>query len=114
MNFIRKRLARRRVGRVALASLLANELEYGDLKRRIFQCLDERGADDVLREAVAHELTKFRRTATQEMKLAQLTELASTGAHGTADHFFAGIETADVRAERLLPASSSATGDRTC
>ncbi|WP_159399819.1 hypothetical protein [Streptomyces alboflavus] len=113
MNFIKKRLARRLVGRTALAALLANELEYGDLKDRIFQCLDDRGADDVLREAVARELAKFRRTATRNMKLAQLTELASAEEDGTADHFFAGIEAADVRAERLLPESSSATENRT-
>ncbi|MEU7159167.1 hypothetical protein AB0A98_22415 [Streptomyces chrestomyceticus] len=94
--FIRWR-NRRLIGRVALASLLANELEHGDLRDQILRCLDEHGADDVLRDAVVRELDRFRHTARNGMKEASLIELAGGGT------FFEEIQAAEVRAKRLLP-----------
>ncbi|MFF1733726.1 hypothetical protein [Streptomyces sp. NPDC058247] len=103
-NIVSKWFARRRVGRVAVAALLANELENGDLQERIAACLADRGADPVLREAVARQLAGFRRTTDRGMKLAQLTELAASEEHGMTT-FFVNIEAADRCAERLLPVS---------
>ncbi|MBB1256544.1 hypothetical protein H3146_24805 [Streptomyces sp. OF3] len=94
-------VARRRAGRVAVAVLLANELEQGDLRERIMKCLADRDADPVIRKAVDRELRRFRRTADRGMKLAQLSELVDAEKHGTTP-FFELIELADKRAERLL------------
>ncbi|MFF8809882.1 hypothetical protein [Streptomyces omiyaensis] len=95
-------VARRRAGRVAVAALLANEIEQGDLRDRVMRCLADRGADPVIQAAADRELTRFRRTADRGMKLAQLSELADAENHGTKP-FFEHIAQADKRAVRLLP-----------
>ncbi|MFK0294781.1 hypothetical protein ACIQU6_30515 [Streptomyces sp. NPDC090442] len=94
--------ARRRAGRVAVAALLANELEWG-LRDRIMRCLVERDADPAIQEAVDRELNRFRRTADRGMRLAQLNDLADAENRGSTP-FFEYIELADRRAERLLSA----------
>ncbi|MFF3127746.1 hypothetical protein ACFVRD_36880 [Streptomyces sp. NPDC057908] len=106
INIVGKWVARRRAGRIAVAALLANELEQGDLRDRMMRCLAERDADPVIREAVDRELSRFRRTADRGMKLAQLSDLVDVENHGTTP-FFEPIELADKRAERLLPDSRS-------
>lgn len=102
-NIVGRWFARRRAGRVAVAALLANELEQGDLRDRIMRCLAERDADPVIRDAVDRELQRFRRTADRGMKLAQLSDLVDLERHGSTP-FFEPIALADKRAERLLPA----------
>ncbi|MDF3303032.1 hypothetical protein [Streptomyces tropicalis] len=104
INIVGRWVARRRAGRVAVAALLANELEHGDLRERVARCLADRGADPVIREAVNRELSRFRRRADRGMKLTQLNELVDLEKHGTPP-FFECIELADRRAERLLPDS---------
>ncbi|MEV6424978.1 hypothetical protein [Streptomyces sp. NPDC051662] len=106
-NYIGRWFARRRAGRVAVAALLANELEQGDLRERIMRYLADHGADPVIREAVDRELLRFRRTADRGMKLAQLSDLVDLEKHGTPP-FFAPIEMADKRAQRLLPSGQDA------
>ncbi|QNS09445.1 hypothetical protein [Streptomyces xanthii] len=105
-NYIGRWFARRRAGRVAVAVLLANELEQGDLRDRIMRCLADRDADPVIRAAVERELDRFRRTADRGMKLAQLSDLVDLEKHNTPP-FFESIELADKRAERLLPSGRS-------
>lgn len=104
MNLVGRWRARRHIGRVAVAALLANELEYGDLRDRILTYLDDHGADQVLREAVTQELSRFRRTVVNGMKEAQLIDLCDGRL------FFEKIEAGDKRAELLL--SHSTTGER--
>lgn len=102
VRYIGRWFARRRAGRVAVAALIANELEQGDLRDRIMRCLADRDADPVIRNAVDRELHRFRRTADRGMKLAQHSELVDREQHGTPP-FFEFIAMSDKRAERLLP-----------
>lgn len=99
MNILRKWAARRRIGRVACAALIANELEHSDLQERVLTYLDDHDADDVLRDAVLRELGRFRRVAENGMKDAALTDLHDGRL------FFAEIQAAELRAQRLLRAS---------
>ncbi|MEU5417855.1 hypothetical protein [Streptomyces sp. NPDC020667] len=99
MNFLRKWTARRRIGRVACAALIANELEHSDLRDRILTYLDDHGADDALRDAVLRELGRFRRVAENGMKEAALTDLHDGRL------FFAEIQATALRKQRLLRAS---------
>ncbi|MFI5702629.1 hypothetical protein ACIA78_21600 [Streptomyces xanthochromogenes] len=95
--------ARRKIGRVAVGVMLANELENGDLHARIAACMEEHGAEPVIREAVTREHAKFRRTARNGLKHAQLIELAGSERGGRVTSFFESIGQADIRAQRLFP-----------
>lgn len=99
-NIITRRLARRRIARIAIAALLANELERGDLQQRVLACLEEHRADPVLEEAVVEELRRFRRRADRGHKRAALTNPEDPGIGG----FFDTVKEADRCAKRLLPA----------
>ncbi|MEV4505441.1 hypothetical protein [Streptomyces klenkii] len=99
MNIFRKWAARRRIGRVACAALIADELEHSDLRDRIITYLDDHGADDILHNAVLQELERFHRTAVNGLRDAELTDLHDGRV------FFAEIQAAERRGQRLLRAS---------
>ncbi len=109
-NVVSRWAARRKVGRVALAAILANELEFGDLGERLAACLDENGADQTTRDAVARELAVLRRTATSGLRHAQVIEEA--GAGETSGAFFHNVEQAGTVGRRLLPDAPAAPGSR--